>query len=145
VSSFLNASPNALGFEFSGDEPDGFVLMDQTAPVQERENYVLAVNYGTSGIASGSGLEWSVTDDRSGAVLARTGSLSAEQGGEAYACFAAPAGAAFVHLSLVYQRQPGTVRVEGKLALKEVKLTRAMAGGCPGQKISTSGADSPAF
>ena len=145
VSSFLNVSPNALGFEFSGDEPDGFLLMDQTAPVEERKDYALVVHYGTTGIAPGSGLEWSVTDDRSGAVLARTGSLSAEQGGEAYACFAAPDGAAFVRLSLLYQRQPGTVRVEGKLALKEVRLTGATAEHCPGQKISTSGADSPAF
>ena len=145
VSSFLNDSPNALGFEFSGDEPDGFLLMDQTTPVEERKDYALIVDYGTTGIAPGSGLEWSVTDDRSGAVLARTGSLSAEQGGEAYACFAAPDGAAFVRLSLLYQRQPGTVRVEGKLALKEVRLTGATPEHCPGQKISTSGADSPAF
>jgi tetratricopeptide (TPR) repeat protein len=35
VSSFLNVGPNALGFEFSGDESDGFLLMDQTAPVRE--------------------------------------------------------------------------------------------------------------
>jgi tetratricopeptide (TPR) repeat protein len=145
VSSFLNVSPNALGFEFSGDEPDGFLLMDQTAPVEERKDYALVVDYGTTGISPGSGLEWSVTDNRSGAVLARTRSLSAEQGGEAYACFAAPDGAAFVRLSLLYQRQPGTVRVEGKLALKEVKLTGATAEVCPGEKISTSGADSPAF
>jgi hypothetical protein len=73
-----------------------------------------------------------VTDDRSGVVLARTGSLSAEQGGEAYACFAAPDGGAFVHVSLLYQRQPGTVRVQGKLALKEVRLTGATAEHCPG-------------
>lgn len=145
VSSFLNVSPNALGFEFSGNEPDGFLLMDQTAPVEERRNYALAVQYSTTGIPPGSGVQWLVTEDRSGAVLARTGSLSAEQGGEAYACFAAPDGAAFVRLSLLYQRQPGTVRVEGKLALKEVRLTGATAEHCPGQKISTSGADSPAF
>ena len=145
MSSFLNASPNALGFEFSGDEPDSFLLMDQTAPVRAGKNYALAVHYSTTGIAPGSGLAWSVTDDRSGAVLARTGSLSAEQGGEAYACFAAPDGGAFVHVSLLYQRQPGTVRVEGKLALKEVRLTGATAEHCPGEKISTSGADSPAF
>jgi hypothetical protein len=31
-------------------------------------------------------------------------------------------------LSLDYQRQPGTVRVEGKLALREVRLS---AGDCP--------------
>jgi hypothetical protein len=131
VSSFLNVSPNALGFEFSGDEPDGFLLMDQTVPVLEGKDYALVVHYVTTGIAPGSGLEWSVTDDRSGAVLGRTGSLSAEQGGEAYACFAAPDGGAFVHVSLLYQRQPGTVRVEGKLALKEVRLTGATAEHCP--------------
>jgi hypothetical protein len=145
VSSFLNANPNALGFEFSGDEPDGFLLMDQTVPVEARKKYALIVRYGTTGIAPGSGLEWSVTDERSGAVLARTGSLSAEAGGEAYACFAAPAGGGFAHLSLLYQRQPGTVRIEGKLALKEVRLTAATAEDCPQGEISTSGADSPAF
>jgi hypothetical protein len=145
VSSFLNLSPNALGFEFSGDEPDSFLLMDQTAPVQQQENYALVVSYRTTGISPGSGIAWSVTDDQSGAVLARTGSLSAEQGGEALACFAAPKGAAFVNLSLLYQRQPGTVRVEGRLALKEVRLSGASAEHCPGQKISTSRADSHAF
>ncbi len=132
VSSFLNVSPNALGFEFSGDEPDGFLLMDQTAPVEEGKKYALAVRYQTTGIAPGSGVAWSVTDDRSGAVLARTGSLSAEQGGEAYACFAAPDGPAFVRLSLLYQREPGTVRVEGKLTLKEVRLTGANGRALPG-------------
>ena len=145
VSSFLNVSPNALGFEFSGDEPDGFLLMDQTAPVEERKKYALIVHYETTGIVPGSGLAWLVTDDRSGAVLTRTGSLSAEQGGEAYACFVAPDGPAFVRLSLLYQRQPGTVRVEGKLALKEVRLTGSTAEYCAEQKISTSGAASPGF
>jgi hypothetical protein len=130
VSSFLNVSPNALGFEFSGDEPDGFLLMDQTVPVEARKNYALVVRYGTTGIAPGSGLEWSVTDERSGVVLARTGSLSADAGGETYACFAAPDGAAFVRVSLLYQRQPGTVRVEGKLALQEVRLDAASAEHC---------------
>ena len=58
-------------------------------------------------------------------MLARTESLSAEQGGRGLtSCFAAPDGAAFVRLSLLYQRQPGTVRVEGKL-LKEVRLSNA--------------------
>ena len=123
VSSFLNVNPNALGFEFSGDEPDSFTLMNQVAPVQAQKDYVLAVDYGTSGIAPGSGIAWLVTEERTGAVLARTASLSAEQGGTAYACFTAPDGAAFVNLSLLYQRQPGTVRVEGKLALKGVRLS----------------------
>jgi hypothetical protein len=145
VSSFLNVSPNALGFEFSGEEPDSFLLLDQIVPVQQGKNYALAVQYSTTSIAAASGLAWSVADDRSGAELARTGSLSAEQGGEAYACFAAPDGVPFVRLSLLYQRQPGTVRVEGKLALTEVRLAGATAEHCPAEKISTSRADSPAF
>ena len=144
VTSFLNVSPDTLGFEFSGREPDRAVLMDQAAPVKVGKPYALIINYVTSGISPGSGLRWMVTDDRSGAVLARTESLSAERGGEAFACFTAPDGAAFVNLSLLYQREPGTVRAEGKLALKQVRLAGAIAEDC-GMKISTSGADSPAF
>jgi tetratricopeptide (TPR) repeat protein len=139
VSSFLNASPNVLGFEFSGDEPDSFVLVNQFAPVGAESSYALRVDYETSGIAPGSGIFWEVTDYRSGAVLARTGSLSAEQGGEAYACFAAPESSGFVNLSLLYQRQPGQVRIQGKLALKQVSLSGASAEACGGKKISSSG------
>ena len=82
MSSFLNVSPNALGFEFSGEEPDNITLMNQTAPVQAQKEYALAVEYGTSGIAPGSGIDWLVTDERTGAVLARTASLSAEPVGD---------------------------------------------------------------
>ena len=94
VSSYLNADPNALGFEFSGEEPDGFTLMTQTVPVQAGKAYVLAVDYLSNGIAPGSGLSWAVSDERTGTVLARTVNLpseaAGEQGGRAYACFAPP-------------------------------------------------------
>ncbi|MDT7811494.1 MAG: hypothetical protein QOJ42_1410, partial [Acidobacteriaceae bacterium] len=153
VSSFLNANPNTLGFEFSGEEPDGFLLLSQTVPVHAQKSYAMTVDYGTSGIPPGSGIEWRVTDEQTGAVLARTASLSSEQageqggeqGGRAATCFTTPEGAAFVNLSLIYQRQPGTVRVEGKLALKGVRLTAAAAGDCAAEKISNSRADSPAL
>ena len=130
VSSYLDVHPNALGFEFSGEEPDSFLLLKQTVPMKAQRNYVLAVDYESSGIAPGSGLEWQVIDPRTGAVLARTASLSAEQGGSASARFAAPEGADFVSLALFYHRQPGTVRVEGKLALKKVRLSATTGGEC---------------
>jgi tetratricopeptide (TPR) repeat protein len=144
VTSFLNANPNTLGFEFSGEEPDSFLLLSQTVPVHAQTNYALTVEYGTSGIPPDSGIEWRVTDEQTGAVLAKTPSLSAEQGGSAAACFTTPERTAFVNLSLLYQRQPGTVRVEGKLALKAVRLDPATGGDCAAQKISNSRADSPA-
>jgi tetratricopeptide (TPR) repeat protein len=140
VSSFLNVNPNVLGFEFSGDEPDSFTLMNQAAPVQAQKAYSLTADYTTSGIPPGSGIVWLVTDARTGAELARTASLSSEQGGgTTSACFTAPDGAAFVNLSLLYQRQPGTVRVEGKLGLKGVRLS---AQECRDGKISPTGDDS---
>jgi hypothetical protein len=144
VSSFLNTNPNALGFEFSGHEPDSVMLMNQVAPVQAQKRYALIIDYTTSGISPGSGLQWLVIDDRSGAVLARTESLSAEHGGKAFGCFTGPDGAAFVNLSLLYQRPNGRVRAEGKLALQEVRLSAATAEDCA-QKISASGADPPGF
>jgi len=146
VSSYLNVDPNALGFEFSGEEPDGFTLLAQTVPVRAGKAYALAVDYRSNGIAPGSGLSFAVSDERTGTVLARTASLSSDQGGEqggqAYACFTAPDGAAFIRLSLHYQRQPGTVRVEGKLGLKEVRLS---PGNCPEKKNSPTGAASEGF
>ena len=145
VSSFLNANPNALGFEFSGEEPDSFQIMDQTVPVRAGKDYALVVDYSTTGIPPDSGLLWQVTDLRSDAALGRTASLAAEQGDRVDVCFSAPEGATFVDLSLRYQRQPGTVRVEGKLTLQGVRLSAATAENCPGKKISGSGADSPAF
>jgi tetratricopeptide (TPR) repeat protein len=149
VSSFLNANPNTLGFEFSGEEPDSFLLLSQTAPVHAQKNYALTVDYGTSGIPPGSGVVWQVTDARTGAILAKTISLSSEHGGEqggtVTTCFTTPEEASFVNLSLVYQRQPGTVRVEGKLALKAVRLSATTAGDCAAEKISNSRADSPAL
>jgi tetratricopeptide (TPR) repeat protein len=145
VSSFLNANPNALGFEFSGNEPDSFEFLSQTAPVHGEKNYALTVDYGTSGIPPGSGVVWQVTDERTGDILAKTTSLSSEQGGTVTTCFTTPKETGFVNLSLVYQRQPGTVRVEGKLALKAVRLSAATAGDCAAEKISNSRADSPAL
>jgi tetratricopeptide (TPR) repeat protein len=145
VSSFLNDHPNALGFEFSGEEPDGFLIMHQAAAVRAGKKYALLVDYRTTGIAGASGLAWSVTDVRSGEELGRTASLSADQGGRAVACFLVNDGAGFVDLALRYQRQPGTVRVEGKLELHGVSLSGATVENCPGSKMSHSGADSPAF
>jgi tetratricopeptide (TPR) repeat protein len=146
VSAFLNVNPNVLGFDFSGDEPNSFLIMNQVAPIQPQKHYVLAIDYATSGIPPGSGIEWWVTDVVSGAVLARTGSLSAEQGGESSACFAAANGTKFVNLSLLYQRQPGTVRVEGKLTLKGVSLSGAtteacMTGKSPPPELSPRGSE----
>jgi tetratricopeptide (TPR) repeat protein len=134
VSSFLNANPNALGFEFSGEEPDGFLVMREAVPVRAGNDYALIVDYATTGVTANSGLAWSVSDLPSGKELGHTANLSAEQGSKAVACFSVPGGTNFVDLALRYQRQPGTVRVEGKLVLRDVRLAAASAENCGGEQ-----------
>jgi hypothetical protein len=140
VSPFLNSDPNALGFEFSGDEPESFVVMFQTAPVRPLSQYTLEVDYSTSGLLSGSGIEWLIADAQSESALAETGSLSAEKDGKAYACFTAPVGAKFVNLKLQYQRRPGTVLVEGRIAIRKIALTKGTAEECKNGPSFASGA-----
>ena len=93
VSSFLNVNPNALGFEFSGEEPDSFTLMSQTAPVLAQRDYVLAVDYATSGIAPGSGIAMA-GDRRANRRSAGAGRRASPRSKEdtAHACFTAPEG-----------------------------------------------------
>jgi len=110
-----------------------------------QKDYALTIDYGTSGIPPGSGIEWLVTDERTGAELAKTASLSAEQGGTAKACFTAPEGAAFVKSVAALPAATGHGASGGKLALKGVRLSAATAGDCAAEKISNSRADSPAL
>ena len=136
VSAFFNTSPNALGFEFSGDEKEPVLLMYQVVPVTPGKAYKLTVDYSTSGISSGSGVAWVVSSFSSGAEIARTDSLSAEQGGEVSACFVAPEDVKFINLLLEYQRQPGTVLVEGKITLYKTSLMATVNDACGTQKVA---------
>jgi tetratricopeptide (TPR) repeat protein len=144
VTSFLNTHPDALGFELSGNEPDAFQLLSQVVPTENLTSYSLAIEYATSGIAPGTGLAWMVTDGQSGTVLTKTASLYAEQRagegadnmGVASACFTTPARGGFVSLSLAYQRQPGTVRPQGRLTLRQVRVARASGSQCQQKKMS---------
>ena len=130
VSAFFNTSPDALGFEFSGDEAENALLLSQVAPVQPNRAYTLAVRYSTSDFPERSGIEWVVTDQESGAVLARSGSLFAEGGGSSKTCFVIPDRVRFANIALQYQRQPGTVQIEGKLELNEVVLSQVTSKVC---------------
>jgi hypothetical protein len=130
VSAFFNTSPNALGFEFSGDEGESALLMSQIAPIQPKNSYILTIGYSTSGLPERSGIEWIVTDQKSGTILARSGSLSAERGGSSETCFVTPDGAKFVNIALQYQRQSGTVPIEGRIALNNVALSPTTSVEC---------------
>ena len=140
VSSFLNANPNALGFEFSGEEPDSFALMNETAPVAAAKDYAMVVDYNTAGIAAGSGLAWQVTDERTGTVLGQSGSLSSEQGGRAVACFSVPEGGLLRKPVARLPAAAGHGAGGGEAGVAKRPARRlATAAQCAGKKISTPG------
>ncbi len=130
ISSFWNTSPNALGFELSGNEPDRFTLLRQTAPVEAGQTYALVVNYRSRDIPPGSGLAFAVDESRSAAPMGQTASLSAPEGGQTTLCFAIPKDTHFVDVSLRFQRPPGTVRPAGRLTLQQVRLSVATGKQC---------------
>lgn len=116
-------TPPSLRFDFDGHQPQGAPLLYQLVPVEPLRRYTLRFEYRTEGIAEGTGLEWRVANAADGAdiPLERT-SLSSEEWAHATRTFTVPAGVSMVQVLLTYDRQPGTVRIEGTLRLKSVSL-----------------------
>lgn len=129
VSAFLNANPSALGFEFSGRESESILLMSQVVPVEPQQPYTLAVEDASADIPGGSGLEMEVADAASGSVLARTTGFAAGRQ-QSRACFTTPQNVHFLTLMLDYQRQPGTVPLEGRIAICKISLLPGTAAEC---------------
>ena len=118
-------TPPSLRFAFDGQQPEGWTLVDQFVPVEPSRRYKLGFGFRTEGIADGTGLQWRVKDAANGAdIPVERGSLSADEWAYGVRHFAVPSGVSMVRLSLVYERQPGTVRIEGSLWLKSVSLEK---------------------
>ena len=117
--------PPSLRFDFDGNQPEGLPLMYQFVPVEPLRRYTLRSEYQTEGISGGTGLQWRVSKAPEGAdiPLERT-FLSADEWTSATRTFTVPEGISMVRVSLVYERQPGTVRIEGSLRLKNVSLEK---------------------
>ena len=118
-------TPPSLRFAFDGQQPEGWPLVDQFVPVEPARHYKLGFGFRTDGIGEGTGLQWRVKDAANGAdIPVERGSLSADEWTSGVRTFAVPSGVSMVRLSLIYERQPGTVRIEGTLWLKSVSLEK---------------------
>ena len=95
--------------------------MSQVVPVEPQQPYTLAVEDASADIPGGSGLEMEVADAASGSVLARTTGFAAGRQ-QSRACFTTPQNVHFLTLMLDYQRQPGTVPLEGRIAICKISL-----------------------
>ena len=109
--------------EFSGKQLDRTEVLWQPLPLAPGASYALHCRYRTSNIASNSGLRWHLLDPRTRRPLAApSASLSSDFETEQTWRFQVPASAALGHLTLLYDRAPGTTRIQGALELISLQL-----------------------
>ncbi len=110
--------------EFSGRQLDRIEVLWQPIPVQPRASYTLHYRYSTTHFGGRGGLRWQLLDPRTRQPLAPgSASLSGEDETEQTWRFQVPASAGLAHLSLLYQREPGTARLRGTIELVAVRLS----------------------
>lgn len=114
---------SSLRLEFSGDEPEGCELLNQWAVLLPGRRYRLTIRYRTDGIAAGSGLRWRVQslDRKQTPLEGLLQHMTQDFADEAFE-FQAPAVRIPAIAVLMYERSPGTTRIEGKLWLQSAKL-----------------------
>lgn len=112
-----------LRIVFSGKQPEFCETVVALLALQPLRKYRLTYRYDTVGIAPGSGLKWQLYNSAEGAqIIPEAPSLSHEGETTAQLEFLAPATFQLGRLALVYQRAPGTVRIEGSVNLANVSL-----------------------
>jgi len=112
--------PSQLTFSLTGDQPESCALLEQTVPVARARRYRLHFEYVTAGLASPTGIVWDLDGDEGYALepaaawSSATAILRASNRGRR--------GAALGSLRLLYRRQPGTVRAQGRLELRHLRM-----------------------
>jgi tetratricopeptide (TPR) repeat protein len=123
VSTLRQGSPAALRITFSGKQPERCDVLQQLLPLLAGAGYRLSFEYQTSGIKPQTGLQWRAFDAGSGAeVPVVSPHLSSQTWTGATASFSAPPDGGVLLLDLAYVRMPGTIRIEGDVWLRNVRL-----------------------
>ena len=116
----IRVSPAGLRIDLSGKQPERCELLSQFAAVSPGKNCRLRATYRTSSLTAG--LQWHLFDLQSGAdILVASPDLSSLDWKQANVTFSAR-NADLARLALGYSRAPGTSRLEGWIALRDVEL-----------------------
>jgi len=111
-----------LSTEFSGDEPEAFMIADQ-AVVLAPGDYNVRYAYQTSGIAPDTGIQWEIYDARTGNRLLMSPNLASDSLTEASVPLSVPPSASLLHVSLYYRRSLGTTRISGGLVVRSIQIS----------------------
>lgn len=127
VSAAREEDAGGLRLTFTGAQPERCEPLAQFVPVQENQTYELTFRYRTSAITPGSGPRWQVLDGARAGVIAESEGLASADAAEGRVRFNTPKGCRLLRLALVYERAPGTTRIEGYVVLRDVQLERKTA------------------
>ncbi len=103
-----------IEFAFSGSQPEACTLLEQALPSgRTGKRYRLIFEYSASGMPRPSGVHWMLDREEGPALEASEGWRTGEWIVTLHA---------LTHLRLVYRREPGTVRAEGRVELRSLRL-----------------------
>ena len=126
VSVSRSESPPALRITLSGRQPESCEVLSQFVPLLPGREYRLRFRYRTSDIAPNTGVHWRIFDAATGVDLAeRSSYLSSEEEIQQEVAFSTSAETRVARLVLMYQRTPGTTRIEGSILLRHANLALA--------------------
>jgi tetratricopeptide (TPR) repeat protein len=115
--------PPRLWITLDGHEPEVCDLAEQALAVAPGRKYRLRFRYQTDGLAAASGVRWRLMDIAGHTEIESDAvDLSSEQDAAATVRFQIPADVRLVRLVLAYRRTPGTVRIEGRVAVADLAL-----------------------
>lgn len=107
---------NGIEFSLNGKQPENLDLLVQMVPLRAGTRHRLIVQYMTPGISAPTGFVWLVDPAAKPPLLA-----AAEDWTEHRLTFEAPASGLAV-LRLCYRRPLGSVRAQGQLLIRSVRL-----------------------
>lgn len=126
VSNAREDEQGGMRLTFSGSQPEACVPLSQLIPVTEATRYRVEYRYSTSKLADNSGLAWQLQFAGGSEAEPITAPIPAEEKeGTRVLWFDTPPGCRLVRLSLAYRRATGTTRIEGRIVLKQVRMSRA--------------------
>jgi hypothetical protein len=110
----VRVSPRGLRIDLSGKQPEQCQLLGQFIPLPAARACRFRFSYRTSSVPPESGLRWRI-------LAAASPPLSSDDWKQQELSFSTQA-AKLARLALEYSRVPGTSRVEGSIALRDLEL-----------------------
>ena len=122
---WLDLRSGLVSVQFSGKEPEKSEIVWRWLPVRPGQRGTLHFEYKTSDISPASGLSWQILAGPNTAPLASSASLSNPDWTAAQLPFEVPAGVDAIRLRLNYMRPPGSVRIQGSLTVRSLRIELA--------------------